>query len=139
MVEKENIISETTTYEKVDEGRKIIFKIIGDFIKNIVNTTYLDENGNNIKTESYDGNKINFASIATYHKNWLMKTLYHSGYGSYYNYDSAGRLIKRQHFRIDNGVEIETDFEEFKYNSNGLIKRYRENIYSGGNIREYLY
>jgi hypothetical protein len=135
----DNSIRETTTFEKKDNDKKIVSKIVGDFIKNRINTTTLDENGNEIKIESYDGNKINFSCFSEYQNNKIIKTTYNSGYGNFYFYDSVGRLIKRQQFKIENGTEIFTNFEEFKYDNKGLIQFYSENIYLSEVTRQYKY
>lgn len=132
-------VEETTTYEKVDNGKKVISTIVGNFIKNRTNTTYYDENGNNIKTESYDGAKINFATESVFEGNKLVKSIYNSGYGSKYTYDSKGRILKRDNFKIENGTEINNFFEEFTYNDKGLIIKYQENIYNSGKLRKYRY
>lgn len=133
-----NKVRQTTTYEKVDNGKKIISIIVGNFIKNRTNTTYFDDNGNNIKSESYDGTKINFTSESVFKNNKLVKIIYNSGYGSDYFYDSKGRLTKRQNFEIVKGKKNITGFEEFKYNRIGLLINYEENIYSG-KLRKFRY
>ncbi|MBX3240810.1 MAG: hypothetical protein KIT80_23035 [Chitinophagaceae bacterium] len=134
-----NKIDQTTTFEKVDNGKKIVSRITGNFIKNRTNTTYLDNNGNTIKSESYDSDKINYSAESIYENNRLMKTIYNSGYGSKYTYDSKGRLLKRINFQLEDGREKNTGFEEFKYNKKGLLINYKENIYSPGGIRKYRY
>ena len=132
-------LEETTTYEKVNNGKKVISTIMGNFIKNRTNTTYFDDNGNNIKTESYDGVKINFSTESVFKGNRLVKITYNSGYGSNYTYDSKGRLIKRSNFKIENDKEKNSGFEVFTYNDKGLLINYEENIYYSGNLRKYRY
>lgn len=132
-------VEQTTTYKKVDNCKKVISTIVGNFITNRKNTTYYDDNGNNIKTESYDGAKINFATESVFEENRLVKITYNSGYGSNYTYDSKGRLLKRGNFKIENGTETNNFFEEFTYNYKGLIINYQENIYNSGKLRKYRY
>lgn len=132
-------IEQTTTYEKFDDGKKNVSRIVGNFIKDRTNTTYLDANGNNIKTESYDGDKINFSTISIFENNRIKKIIYNSGYGSNYVYDSKGRLTKRHNFKLENETEIVEGFEEFEYGDNSLLINYQENIYSSGNLRKYKY
>jgi len=129
----------TTTYEKVNNGKKIISTITGNFIKYRTNTTYFDDNGNNIRNESYDGAKINFSTESVFEGNRLVKITYNSGYGSNYTYDAKGRLIKRSNFKIENDKERNTGFEEFTYNDKGLLIYYQENIYDSEKLRKYRY
>lgn len=132
-------LEQTTTYEKVNNGKKVISKIIGNFIKNRTNSSYFDDNGNNIKTESYDGMKLNFSTESVFEGNKLLKTTYNSDYGSEYTYDSKGRLIKRSNFKIVNDKKENNSFEEFSYNNKGLLINYEENIYNSGKLRKYRY
>lgn len=121
-------VRQTTTYEKAE--RKTISRITGDFIKNRTNTSFFDDDGNQIKSESYDGNKVNFATVSIYEKDKLLKTTYDDGEGSNYKYDTKGRLTKRQNFKTEGGVEVLGNYEEFTYNEIDLIETYVENIYS---------
>lgn len=132
-------LEQTTTFEKVNNGKKVISKIMGNFIKNRTNITYFDDNGNNIKTESYDGANINFSTESVFEGNRLVKIAYNSGYGSKYTYDSKGRLIKRSNFKIEYDKEKNNGFEEFIYNEKGLLINYAENIYYSGKLRKYRY
>lgn len=134
-----NKLEQTTFYEKVNNGKKVISTIMGNFIRNRINTTYFDGNGNNIKTESYDEAKMNFSTESIFEGNRLVKITYNSGYGSRYTYDSKGRLIKRINFKIENDKERNNDFEEFTYNDKGLLINYEENIYYSGKLRKYRY
>ena len=135
----DNTIRQTKTFQREIVGKKIISKNSGSFIKNRTTTTYLDENGQEIKVESYDGDKINFSASSVYKKNNLIRKMYNSGDGENYFYDSEGRLTKRQLFKTENGQEIPGSFEIFSYSSKGLIEKYVENIYAGNILREYEY
>lgn len=126
------------TIEKTNEGKTIISKITKDSI-NRINTKHLDNRGNIIKSDSYDGETLNSSIISSYDENnRISKIIYKSNYGSNYIYNTNNQLIKRQSFKITNDLEIFTNFEEFEYNELGLIHKYRENKYSK-NLREYYY
>lgn len=138
----ENKISQTTLYEKLNNGNEIISLINGDFLKNRKNISFFDENKNEIKTESYDNENIRFSSNSTYEKNRIVKIIYNeinNQNGNNYYYDSKNRLIKRELFDLENGKEINGNYEVFEYLGNDLIKKYSENIYSLSGLKEYRY
>lgn len=137
--EELNTIRNIETIEKLENGKKIVSKITKDSIKFRINTTYLDDSGNVIRSDSYDGDVLNSSTIYTYDlSNKLIKTIYLSKYGSNYIYNLNGQLSKRQQFKIEEDADIPTNFEEYEYNDLGLIEKYRENIYSK-NLKEYHY
>ncbi len=138
----DNKISQTTIFEKRNNGSEIISLINGDFLKNRKNISFFDENKNEIKTESYSNEKLRFSSNSTYTNNRLTKIIYNetnSQSGNNYYYDSKNRLIKRELFDIENGKEINGNYEVFEYLENDLIKKYVENIYSLSGLNEYKY
>jgi hypothetical protein len=138
----DNKMSETTLYEKRNNGNEIISLINGDFLKNRKNISFFDENKNEIKTESYNNENLRFSSNSTYEKNRIVKIIYsetNSQNGNNYYYDSKNRLIKRELFDLENGKEINGNYEVFEYLENDLIKKYAENIYSLSGLKEYRY
>lgn len=137
-----NKISQTTIFETFDNGKTIVSKIKGDFIKDRKNISFYDDNKNEIKTESYDFGKLRFSSISKYEKNRLDKIIYNETQrksGNNYFYDSKNRLLKRQLFDIEKKKEILGKYEAFEYLENDLIKKYTENIYSLAGLNEYRY
>jgi hypothetical protein len=137
-----NKISQTTVFERLDNGKTIVSSINGDFIKGRKNSSFYDDNKNEIKTESYDFGKLRFSSISTYEKNRLVKIIYNETQGkngNNYFYDSKNRLVKRQLFDIEKNKEILGKYEVFEYSDNDLIKKYSENIYSLSGLNEYRY
>ena len=137
-----NKTSQTTIFETFDNGKTIVSKIKGDFIKSRKNISFYDDNKNEIKTESYDFGKLRFSSISTYKKNRKVKIIYNeteSINGDNYYYDSKNRLTKRQLFNIEKKKEILGKYEAFEYLENDLIKKYTENIYSLSGLNEYRY
>lgn len=138
----ENKISQTTIFEKRNNGNEIISLINGDFLKNRKNISFFDENKNEFKTESYNNEKLRFSSNSTYTKNRITKIIYNETNGQNGNnfyYDSKNRLIKRELFDIENGKEINGNYEVYEYLENDLIKKYVENIYSLSGLNEYRY
>ncbi len=137
-----NKIFQTTVFETFDNGKTIVSKIKGDFIKDRKNISFYDDNKNEIKTESYDFGKLKFSSISKYEKNRLVKIIYNetqSTSGNNYIYDSKNRLFKRQLFDIEKEKEILGRYEAFEYLENDLIKKYTENIYTLSGLNEYRY
>jgi hypothetical protein len=138
----ENKISQTTIYESRKNGNEIVSLINGDFLKNRKNISFFDNNKNEIKTESYDNDKLKFSSNSTYVNNQIVKIIYNetdSQSGNNYYYDSKNRLIKRELFDLENRKEIKGNYEIFEYFENDLIKKYVENIYSLLGLNEYRY
>ncbi|MBU0940366.1 MAG: hypothetical protein KKD36_02900 [Bacteroidetes bacterium] len=138
----ENKISQTTIFEKRNNGNEIISLINGDFLKNRKNISFFDENKNEFKTESYNNEKLRFSSNSTYTKNRITKIIYNETNGQNGNnfyYDSKNRLIKRELFDIENGKEINGNYEVYEYLENNLIKKYVENINSLSGLNEYRY
>lgn len=138
----ENKISQTTIFEKRNNGNEIISLINGDFLKNRKNISFFDENKNEFKAESYNNEKLRFSSNSTYTKNRITKIIYNETNGQNGNnfyYDSKNRLIKRELFDIENGKEINGNYEVYEYLENDLIKKYVENIYSLSGLNEYRY
>lgn len=138
----ENKISQTTIFEKRNNGNEITSLINGDFLKNRKNISFFDENKNEFKTESYNNEKLRFSSNSTYTKNRITKIIYNETNGQNGNnfyYDSKNRLIKRELFDIENGKEINGNYEVYEYLENDLIKKYVENIYSLSGLNEYRY
>lgn len=138
----ENKISQITIFEKKNNGNEIISLINGDFLKNRKNISFFDENKNEFKTESYNNEKLRFSSNSTYTKNRITKIIYNETNGQNGNniyYDSKNRLIKRELFDIENGKEINGNYEVYEYLENDLIKKYVENIYSLSGLNEYRY
>lgn len=138
----DNKISQTTIIEKRDNGNEIISLINGDFLKNRKNISFFDKNKNEIKTESYNNEKLSFSSNSTYKKNRITKIIYNetnSQSGNNYYYDSKNRLIKRELFDLENEKEINGNYEVFEYSENDLIKKYAENIYSLIGLKEYRF
>lgn len=130
---EKNEISEITTYESKDDGKRIIQNIKGNFIENRENISYFDDNKNEIKSESYDFGKLRFSCDFIYKDGNKIKVLYHEKSGESGNnflYDNKNRLQKRQLFDVENGEEILGASENFEYFENDLIKTYTENIYS---------
>lgn len=138
----ENKISQTTIFEKRNNGNEIISLINGDFLKNRKNISFFDENKNEFKTESYNNEKLRFSSNSTYTKNRITKIIYNETNGQNGNnfyYDSKNRLIKRELLDIENGKEINGNYEVYEYLENDLIKKYVEIIYSLSGLNEYRY
>lgn len=134
-----NIISQTSTYEYLNNDSKIIEYINGDFIKNRVNITYFDNNKNEIKSESLDDGKLRFSTSNIYNQNMIVKSIFideNSTSGENLYYDDKKRLIKRELFELIDNKEILGQFEMYEYFSNDLISKYIENIYSMNNLGE---
>ncbi|WP_299892408.1 hypothetical protein [uncultured Lacinutrix sp.] len=138
--DENNKIRRKSTFEKTDDGNKIIEKIGRDSIPSRINTTTLDNNGNTIKSESLDGSSINSLINYFYKNNRLVKITYHGGYGRNYFYNSKNQLIRTSGYKEEQNVEITSSNEEFIYNKKGLIEFYRESRWSRDNsLSEYRY
>jgi len=136
---EDNKVSQITTYEIFDDGKKSIELINGKFLKDRKNISFFDNNGNKIRTESYNSGKLQFSSNSIYKKNRKVKIIYDGNYGENYYYDSKNRLIKRELFKKVKQKEIVDNYEMFEYYTNDLISKYIENIYSIAGISEYRY
>jgi hypothetical protein len=137
-----NKIEETITYEKSLDGKKITEMINGDFIKKRKNISFFDNDGNKIKSESYDSGKLYFSTESVFLDSKIVKNIYFKNTGKYgenYYYDDKKRLSKRELFSVENDKEIVGNSETFEYFDNGLIKKYIENIYSIYELGEFKY
>lgn len=121
--------------EKFDNGKKIVTTA-----GKRVNTKYFDEKGNNVKSDSYDGEVLNSLIESVYDENnRLIEVKYGFDGGVRYYYNLNQQLVKMQVFDLDKGVKYLMDkVEEFEYFDNGLLKRYAENRYSN-KMREFTY
>lgn len=137
----EDKITETKTYEYLEDSSIIIQNINGDFIKNRKNITYLDKNKNEIKNESFNNDELAFQILSEYKNNRIIKKTFKENLPSEetYTYDRKNNLINRQIFKIADGKETKTTSENYKYFKNGLIKTYTEKIYLPTNITKYKY
>lgn len=138
--DENNKIRRKSTFEKTNDGKKIVEKMGRDSISSRINTTTFDNNGNTIKSESLDGTNINSLINYFYKDNRLVKITYHGGYGQNYFYNSKNQLIKTSSYKEGNNVEIPIDYQEFIYNEKGLIEIYKETKLSRENsLSEYRY
>lgn len=138
--DENNKIRGKSTFEKTDDGKKIIEKIGRDSIPSRINITTLDSNGNTIKSESLDGSNINSLINYFFKDNRLVKITYQGGYGQNYFYNCKNQLTKTSGYKEEKNVEIPIDYEEFIYNEKGLIEIYRETKWSRQNLfSEYRY
>jgi len=121
--------------EKFDSGKKIVTTA-----GKRVNTKYFDEKGNNVKSDSYDGDVLNSLIESVYDENnRLIEVRYGFDGGVKYYYNSNHQLVKMQVFNLDKDVEyLDSKIEEFEYFENGLLKKYCENRYSD-KMREFTY
>lgn len=135
-----NEIRRKSTFEKADNGKKIIERMGNDSIISRINTVTIDDKGNTVKRESLDGTKINSLINNYYKNNRLVKITYYGGYGKNYFYNQKGRLIKIVGYKEEGNNEITNGYEEFIYNELGLIEKYIETKWSNDNSKsEYRY
>lgn len=115
-----------TTFEKSEDGRKIVSKAGSTR----VNTKYMDERGNVIRTDSYDGDILNSLIVYSYDsENRITDVIYGTeGDGRTNIYDLNGQLIRTLGFKMVDGVkQLTGENEEFEYNNSGLLIKYRGN------------
>jgi len=129
-----NILSSAIVYKYSPTGKEIESVSYGDSKLQRICKTIYDSLDRIVEYSNYDNDKLNYKIIYEYNRHQQLKNKKYtsdSPGGIYYIYNKKGEVTKRLHYINNFSKENITGREIIKYHRNGLIKSYKENIFSG--------